>query len=202
MVLTVDAPAIVKRNRHTWTEAENDIIRRDYKGTYKSASEIAQYISILTGERITRCSVYNQASRMGLHGFERSFWAPEENTLLAELIAIYPLDVVAEKLGRSKYSVRAHATRIHLSTKVRDGWFTHEEACHILGVDHRTLQSWISAGRLIAYKHTDTIPLKGGSVMWHITSTALADFIKTCASELTGRNVDAFMIVELIKGGV
>lgn len=204
MVLSVDIPKDSKTNRalpfHSWTEAENDIIRRDYRGSYQSAHLIAQRLSFMTREDITWNSVRNQAARLGICRFRRD-WMPEENERLPNLIACFPLKVVAKMMHRSKFSIRAHATRLGMSTRVRDGWFTHKEACNILGVDHRALQLWIDTGKLRANKHSNTIPRKGGHTIWHIASRDLTDFIKSFASEL-GRNADIFMIVELLKGGV
>jgi hypothetical protein len=190
-------------HKHYWTEEERAIIRRDYKGTNRSAAEIASRISLLTGDTITKCAVKGQTVRLGISFKPQSkLWSPEENERLGKLITIYPISIIAKMMKRSEDAVRVRATRLHYSARVRDGWFTKSEVSEILGVDHKKVQSWVETGKLIADRRIKRGTRSKSGSLWHIFATDLSDFIKAHALELTGRNVDLFIIVELLKGGL
>ena len=86
------------------------------------------------------------------------------------------------------------AKRLHLSRRVRDGWYTKKEVCEMLGVDHHKVQHWIDRGWLKASYHTEQKPQKNGMAMWHINEANLSNFIIGHCSELQGRNIDLFGI--------
>jgi hypothetical protein len=188
-------------HKHHWTEEELAIVRRDYQGTNRSAQVIACLVTSQAGEKITPCAVRGQVARMGI-SFKpaNKIWTLKEEEHLGELITKYPIYEIARRMKRSKNSIRVKATRMGYSTLARDGWYTKREVCEILGVDHRRVQSWIDTGALKARPHGELHPQKNGMAMWHIAIEDLADFIKTHAVELTGRNVDLFAIIEIVSG--
>jgi len=188
-----------KAPKHYWTEEEKAIVRRDYQGTSKSAEQIANLLSYITGKRITFCAVKGQIALMGI-AHRKKPWTLKEEDRLRGLIPLHPIYKIAKTMGRSKNSIRVKATRLGLSTQFRDGWFTKAEVSQILGVDHKKVQKWIDTGALKASWHGETKPQMHGGSCWHITSQELRAFLQSHAVELTGRNVDLFMIVELLTG--
>jgi len=86
---------------------------------------------------------------------------------------------------------------------VRDGWYTAMECSAILGVSRQTTVKWIESGELQARPRNGNKPKHGrGQATWRIEEKDLARFIRAHASELTGRNVDLFTIVELLAGNL
>ena len=184
--------------KHSWTDDERDIVRREYDGTNKTSHLIAARISYMSGEKITFYAVKGQVSRLGLAIDKSRRWTSKEVELLTELITQYAPPYIARKLKRSVNSVVVKSKRLHCSRRVRDGWFTKREVCEILGVDHLKVQKWIDSGELKAGFHGELKPQKNGMACWHITTEALRDFILHHSVELTGRNVDLFQIVAIL----
>jgi len=178
--------------KHKWTDAERDIVRRDYNGMNQSADDIAQRLGV------TRCAVKGQVQKLGLAMQKSPPWTPKELELLAEFIHRYSVIGVARRLHRSPNSVKVKATRLKLQLRARDDWFTKKEASEILGVGHKKVQFWIDNGALIATWHNGTKPQKNGMAMWHIELKDLRKFIVNHSEELLGRNVDIQQIVWIV----
>ena len=189
------------RTNHRWTDEERDIVRRDYHYTSASAQEIADRLSRMTGEHITEYAVKGQISAMGIaKRSDRRSWTPEEDELLRELAHQYCPRRIKRIMHRSLNSVVVRMKRLHLSRRVRDGWYTKREVCEILGMDHKWVQRRIDSGALKAEPHDPEAPLpkKNGGSCWHITEKDLAKFIVHHPQELNGRNVDLIIVVDLL----
>jgi len=183
------------RVNHIWTDEERDIVRRDYRGTRASAQEIADRLGV------TEYAVKGQISAMGTARQDRHPWSPKEDKRLEQLITRYCPRRVAHIMHRSINSVVVRSKRLNISRRNRDGWFTKREACAILGVDHKWLQKRIDCGTLKATFHDDeSPPKKNGGNCWHIDEKDLRDYIRKYPQELTSRNVDMIMIVDILAG--
>ena len=153
------------------------------------------------GEKVTEFAVAGQISMMGIaKRDDRRPWTFKEEGKLAEIIHQYGPRQVAKMMHRSLNSVVVKSKRIGASRRVRDGWFTKAEVCEILGMDHKWVQRRIDSGAIKASYHTGTKPSKLGMAMWHINEKDLVEFIRRYPEELTARNVDFIMIVEMLAG--
>jgi len=177
---------------HKWTEEELEIVRRDYRGTNRSAEEIALALGV------TKNAVKGQVQKLGIAQQKSPPWRPEEIEKLRTLIHRYSVTAIAKRLHRSPNAVKVKATRLKLGLRARDDWFTKKEVCEILGVDHHKVQSWIEEGALEASWHNGIRPQKNGMCMWHIELEALKKFIIRNSGRLLGRNVDIQQIVWII----
>lgn len=182
------------RQKHKWTEEERLIVRRDYLHTSLSAQTIGHKLGV-TGN-----AVKGQVQSMGLSRISRRPWLPEEDELLGDLISRLAPSTVARRLHRSINSVVIRTRRLGFSRRVRNGWYTKNDVCEILGVDHHWIQRHIDSGILKANWHNDSKPQKNGAACWHISEVALKEFLRKYPSELTGRNVDLFAIVDILVG--
>lgn len=183
------------RANHEWTDEERDIIRRDYTHTRQSRRELAYRLNV------TEFGVAGQIAIMGISKRDdRRRWTTEEEERLAELIHRYCPRRIAKIMNRSITSIVVKAGRLSISRRIRDGWFTKSEVCEIFGVDHHWIQRRIDSSAIIASYHFDHRPSKNGGSMWHIEAKDLKAFIRRYPDELTGRNVDLPMIVELLAG--
>lgn len=181
--------------QHKWTDEEREIVRRDYKGTHASASEIGRRLGV------SRHAVAGQVYILGIATrTDRHPWDPEQDDQLRELIPRCAPRTIAMKMHRSTNSVVVRAQRLGLSRRIRDGWFTQTEACAILGVDSHWLQRRIESGQLKATYHNGCRPNRPGLSMWHIEQKDLKSFICRYPQDLTGRNVDMIAIVEILAG--
>lgn len=180
---------------HTWTEEERVEVRRDYRGTTASAGVIAAHLGV------TLYAVKGQVQTMGLGQRERRSWSPKEDAQLEKLMAQHCPRRVAKLMHRSINSVVIRSKRLSISRTTRDGWFTKAEVCGILGVDHKWVQKRIDLGALKArYHDEESPPGKNGGSCWHIEEKDLREYIRRYPQDLTARNVDLIMIVDILAG--
>ena len=189
------------RNNHKWTDEERAIIRRDYKHTRVSCKRLAEILSYSSGDKITAFAVRGQVTSMGIaKSDDRHPWTPEEDARLRELIPSYCVRVVAKKMHRSINSVVVRSTRLSVSRRHRNGWFTKAEVMAILGHDHKWVQRRIDSGALKASYHYESRPTQIGGSAWHIDEKDLKQFIKAYPEELVGCNIDIITIVDILSG--
>jgi hypothetical protein len=190
-----------RRKAHKWTEDELDYIRCNYRGTVRSKQEIARMLSYRCGEDITVHQVTGRIQAMGLAAKKAPPWTEKEIRYLERNANSLSLTKMARKLGRSVNAVKVKEKRMNLRRRYRDGWFTKKEVCEILGADHKKVQGWIDSGELAAeWNNPDIKPCGKGMSYWRIQQEDLREFIRRYAGELQGRNVDIFMIVEILAG--
>lgn len=180
---------------HKWTEEERQIVRRDYRGTNRSAQQIADTLGV------SFYGVKGQIEKMGISFRpDMRHWTPKEEEHLAELITKFAPHIVAKKMKRGLNSVVVKAKKLGLSRRARNGWYTKNEVCEILGVDHHWVQARIDCGALKARWHNGVKPQQNGGACWHIEEYDLREFIRKYPNELHGRNVDMIQIVEILAG--
>ena len=181
--------------RKPWTDAEDDLLRRSYDGTWPSIERVALAIDR------TFTAVKNHAATLGLVKYKKMpDWTPEEDAQLAEWLGQHSTAWITQHMpGRTKVAVQVRARRLRLSRRARDGWYTKREACELLGVDHKWVQSAIDRGELKARPHIEgSTPGPTGYAPWHIDGPDLRRFVLGRLGDLTGRNVDLVALVELL----
>ena len=183
-------------SKHHWTEQDDDCIRVMYDGTGKSIQRMALQLRLRPQQVKSHIQFMGLAKRTGY-----ARWDSEKDDALRNMVGAIAPGTIARKLHCSTTAVRVRATRLGLSYRSRDGWYTKKEACEILGVDHKRCQSWIDSGVLKASWHNGQKPGKPGMSMWHISENDLVAFIKKYPQELNGRNVDIVQIVGLLTDG-
>ena len=176
------------QTRRPWTQEEDDVVRRDYRGTQASADELAG--------RLHR-TYFALKARVGLLGVTRHKgpdWSAQEVEYLQENFGRLALATLAYHLpGRSVTAVKIKGQRLGLRRSVREGWFTMLEVCQILGLDHHATQRYRELGILKATRECD----RPGS-MWRIATQDLRQFIADHAYDLHGRNVQLGPLVDLL----
>ena len=180
--------------RHQWTAEERQQVITTYDGTDRSLVGLASRL------KVTKLAVKSMVQRLGLsRTMPQRRWTEEEDAVLAEEMEEYCLTVVARHMKRSINSVAVRAKRLRISRRAHSGWYTQREVIEILGVDHNWINARVKTGALRAADHHrgGADEHKSGAVM-HISEKDLRAFIIENARELTGRNVDLFLIVEIV----
>jgi hypothetical protein len=192
-------------NGHKWTPEELDLIRVEYKGTYKSAELLARRITIKSGDKISAYAVKKQAGRLGLTSNTANLWSDAEVKCLTSLVGKYSMREIQRRLKHNGYkrtmkAIIAKMRDLGMQAEDRVGWFTKREASEILGVSLITVQNWIDCKALKASYHHGVKPAGGaGKTYWHIEESDLLDFILAHPMELTGRNINFFLISDMFK---
>lgn len=194
-MLLIVRKGVKLRQNHNWIEDEREIIRRDYRHTHRSRQELATRLGV------TQYAVAGQIAYMGIaKRDDRRPWSPKEKETLTDLIQQYCPRRVALLMHRSINSVVVMSTRLGVSRRIRNGWFTKAEVCQILGMGHKWVQRRINSGALVASYHFEHRPTQKGGSAWHIEEKAIRDFLRRCPEELNGRNVDMIMVVDILAG--
>ena len=177
------------------TDEMREIIRRDYRGTDKSRDELCERFGL------TKWQMHYALQGMALsYRWNERYWTEKEDNYLKENVDRFSEAKLAKNLKRSKNSIKVRLTRLSLSRRNRNGWYTLKETCEILGQGHHKVDRWIKQGILPATYHHGHKPQKNGSGYWHIMREDLATFIRHYPQELVGRNIDVIQIVEILVG--
>ncbi|MDD4985923.1 MAG: hypothetical protein PHQ43_09050 [Dehalococcoidales bacterium] len=181
---------------HSWTTEEDEILRREYTFTLKSLDVLALKLGV------TNNAVRQRLTRLGLLKLNIRKWTPEEEEYLRENYTQLSTRTLAVKLHMSRNAVVRKAHRLHVTQRVRDGWFTLSEVSKILGVDAGWVTRRIHNGHHLemAPHSEDKVPKQGSYAAWHISEEALCDFIRRYPEELSGHNVDFVMLVDILAG--
>jgi hypothetical protein len=194
------------KNGHKWTEEDKELIRSEYKGTIFSATIISQRLSQIHGYNISPHAVQSQVYRLNLGSYIKSSWSDAEKEYLTDLVGKYSVKEIKRKFDergykRSRFSISCKMNDLRVTNDYRDGWYTKSEVAEMLGITKNRLQCYIDSKVLKASYHNGDKPTNtSGSKMWHIEESDLRDFIIAHSMDLTGRNVDLFQIVNIIKG--
>ena len=146
-----------------WTEALDAALKRAYQ-TARGREELSRNISFL--ERLTGFPRFAITSRAAVHGvarMKRRTWTPFEIERLRELVGTGGRKIIARKLGRTEYSVKAELRKLNLSLQFRDGYTRADLAC-VLGASPKTVRRWEQIGWLTA-------------VNGHLTEPAIRKFL-------------------------
>lgn len=181
---------------HHWTGDEDATLRRDYRHSVVSLKDL--------GERfgVSENAIRQRLNKMGIlrQGVK---WSVKDEQYLVENYAKLSPRVISERLHKSLNSVVNKAHRLCVANRTRDGWFTKKEVAEIFGVD----QGWINRrinGRGLKFDiepyDPDRVPRKGSYASWRISEKALCDFIRCYPEELTGRNIDFVVLVDILAG--
>jgi len=183
--------------RHSWTEEEDLLLRRDIRPERAERVRLARRIGV------TIYQLEFRAARLGLlkaTDYMKRFWAVAEDEYLRGKAGQLSPKKMAKHLGRSMNSVVMRLKRLGLSRRNRDGWYTKMDACAVLGKEHKWLQARIDSGALRATYHHGERPAAGGMRQWHIEAKDLRSFIIGHCEELNGSNVDMVALVDLLVG--
>lgn len=175
-----------------WTAEERELVRVRYDGRGQTTEHLALQLGRAPG------AIHQMAMRLGVLGVGGAHrpWTEQEIEWLKANFDRLPSASLAQRLQRSVNSVSIKLHRLRLSRRYRNGWFTETEVSEILGVGRLWVLRRRESGELKArLHHGDTPP-------WHIEEADLKRFIRAHVSELTGRNVDLGMIVDLFDSSL
>ncbi len=183
--------------RHRWTSEDDNYLRLYFDGTQESVRKLAAHMGL------GFYAVDTRTSRLGIKNRGRfQPWSATDKERLAELVGQVPLEIIAERLGRSIYSVKGAVSRFGFRSGYREGWYTATEVAGILGVHNGWVSRRIKDGSLEAKKHgVGPERPERGPRQWHIEERTLRRFILEHAGELVGRNVDLWALVNIVSQG-
>jgi len=96
----------------------------------------------------TRIVLISRAARLGISYSERRSWSVTELDFLHGNIGSMSVSLIARKLSRSYYSVKAQIARQELCGRVLDG-YAKQDLAQVLGVGRKRVDFWLARGFLI-----------------------------------------------------
>jgi len=127
--------------KRKWSKEEDNFIIENYK--VLSSKEISQHLNR------TASAIRKRALALGISGTVNR-WSEEEENFLKEKWGILNVDAVAKKLNRSRNAILLKAYQMSLREQItaNGAYLTPNDISSILGVNTRTLYSWIYKGKI------------------------------------------------------
>ncbi len=167
-----------RRRRYQFTAELVDALKLAYAGNRDELGAALDKLERRTGW--PREAFYREARRRGLTKGGRRFWTPEETAYVAERIGVVSIKAIAVKLQRSVEAVEAHAERLHMSRRVREGYCQSDLAL-VMGVTEAKVARWMDRGLLGRVRST------GGR---RVGEEAVVQFLRRHHGEYDLRRVD------------
>ncbi len=134
------------RRRYHFTAELVDELKLAYAGNRDELGAALARLERRTGW--PREVFYREARRREITGRgRRRFWTAQETAYVAERIGVVSIKRIAEKLRRSVEAVEAHAERMHISRRVREG-YCQSDLAQVMGVTETKVARWMERGLL------------------------------------------------------
>jgi hypothetical protein len=135
------------RKRFWWTPDLDQQLVRIYQNTRRrqDLSKGLTHLQRLTG--FSRVTITSHASELGLCHVQRRPWTATELDFVAENAGTLSISAIARRLRRTHYSVKAKASGLRRSMRVRQG-YSREDVRLLLGVRSTQVRRWIGNGWL------------------------------------------------------
>ena len=96
----------------------------------------------------TRIVIISRAARLAISCSKRRSWSDAELDFLYANVGSMSVSLVARKLSRSYYSVKAQIAKRELSGRVLEG-YAKQDLADVLGVGRRKVDTWLARGFLV-----------------------------------------------------
>lgn len=165
-----------------WSEEEDSVIIENYKELE------VETISQQLGRSVS--AIRKRALALGITG-KVNRWSDEEMEFLDEKWGILNLDTIAKKLNRSRNSVllKAHQMSLRDQVAANGAYLTPNDISSILGINIRTLYSWIWNGNM-GYRKFKV----GKRKKYQIAVEDLCEFIEKNQDKWNSQNADIMQI--------
>ena len=135
------------RRRFVWTPELDQALVRTYQ-TARTRIDLSgglDHIQRQTG--FTRVVITSRAGALGLSFVQRRKWEPFELRFIEENAGTLSASVIARRLKRTHYSVKAKVAQSGLRLRVREG-YSRDDIRTLLGVRAARVREWIEKGWL------------------------------------------------------
>jgi hypothetical protein len=90
----------------------------------------------------SRFTINSRAAVLGLSSDVRRPWSKEDLLFLRDNLGRITTTVIARKLGRTYYSVKAQVSKLGMSVRLTEG-YTQGDLQQLLGVSKRRIEKWV-----------------------------------------------------------
>lgn len=165
-----------------WNEKEDDFLINNYK--LLSVAEISERL------KRTPNAVQKRAITLKI-AEEIKRWTNEEEEYLSEKWGIMCIDSIAKKLKRTRSAVLLKAHQLSLREQIiaNGAYLTPKDISEILGINVRTLYSWIDENKIRCRKFK-----VGKSRKYQISVEALCDFLERYQEKWDTKKADMAQI--------
>lgn len=146
-----------RTRKYFWKPEFEDSLRRLYEEHFHNRRELSAALTAFAKHLgWPRTAVQRRASQLCLTQDVRRRWQPQEIEFLREYAGSKSLAFFERKLRRNHYSVKAMLNRLHLSSRITEG-YSREDVRVLLGISWKTLDRWLRLGWLKPSPSTDRI---------------------------------------------
>jgi hypothetical protein len=132
--------------RFSWTPELDYELQLAYKES-RTRLELTQNLDRFQKRSgFTRVVMLARATQLGMSS-KRKRWTPQEIELLSEAAGTMTKSAIARNLKRSYWSVKAECSRLHLSSRLSEG-YSRADIEYLLGAGQRSIRKWIDMGWL------------------------------------------------------
>lgn len=171
-------------------KAEDDMVKKRW--SCEEDSYILEKYKVMSSEDISRhlnrsiTAVRKRALALGAAS-EAVRWSPKEEEFLKEKWGILDIETIAKKLKRSKNSVLLRAYKLSLKEQViaNGTYLTPKDISTILGVNLRTLYSWLCTGKMRHKKFK-----VGKKMKYQVTVEDFCSFLKENQDKWNSQRAD------------
>ena len=160
--------------------------------TLKLLSDKYHYSEIATIMNKTENAIYIKARRLKITLIQdKREWTKEEETLLSDLWGTKSIEIIANKMKRTVFSLKVKAVRMGLGPMIRNNYdlITVSDMCDLLSVTrNRITTTWINLGLNLKKKK-----LTNNMSYYVITWKDLMDFLENNQNEWDSRCVEKNM---------
>jgi hypothetical protein len=198
-VMDLNAPGNeFKRERWATSEAIDNVIRRYWLKPYKGFRADCAHVVGRPGWWVS-----GRAAKLGLTAprFKEPAWSEVELEIVGAN-AHRALSTIQRALARAGFTRTETAIAVKLKrmgpgSRIDLDHYTAHQLAKLMGVDGKTVTSWIARGLLKAGRRgTDRVAIQGGDHYW-IHRRDIRAFVKDNAATVDLRKVDRFWFIDL-----
>lgn len=136
----------IQRNGYTWTDEQDEIVRRAYTATTgKELRDNLDHAVRVLGR--SRSCIGQRAKRLGCIWLTKKPWRRDEIELLREHVNEWTINHFVKVMRRSHFSILGQIARLKMSHRFTEG-YSQIELASLMGSSDRTMRKWVAQGLL------------------------------------------------------
>lgn len=181
------------RPRYILDDRGRQLLLSLYDGTTEKIDELERLLGV------PRWKITHWAADLGLAAQRPPHWTVEDEEYLERNLHKKSVAEIANKLGRTKVSIRLKAKRLGVNKAAQEG-YTMRGLGIALGCDSKKIRHWVELGWLHGKRRkTERSEIQGGDI-WLFTNSDVRNLVVKHPGEIDPRRVDWIWMVDILTG--